>query len=477
MGVENKHSSYSRLEKEWKKCIDFTTSEKAVHYKEDLYLPRLSEQDDDEYAMYLFRAILFMLSKRAVNAMSGMITRKDAFINNADDIEEFINDIDSDKNDIQLYISKLLTNFLVTGRGLTLVDYPNVNENLTVAQAEKLKVKPTFVYYDALQIINWKIGKDKNNKNVLITIVLKESVNKSDKEGSDEFDFEEEVQYRVLDIEDGRYRQRLFDSSGNEKDFSEGVKEIFPKMNGKYFDYIPCVIHGGIEPLQPPLLSVVDLNKHHYMLSADEIYGLRMAALPTPYVFGIDPNDENFPASIGVGRVIGSENSEVKTGFREFTGAGLQAVANKLQKLEDSMIKLSIQIATGISNKSATGEAIDYANSTATLSGIVTILESEINKVFKIAVEWMKLNPEDFYIVLNKDFMPQGINAQDFNALLQAYLKGTISYDTYYKVLAKGEITDPHKTPEEELAEIEQNMDLLGLNTDESDDEFETEGV
>lgn len=445
MGVKTEHSEYTAMKAEWQKCIDFMESEKAVHDAGETYLPRLSEQDDDEYENYKYRAPVVMISKRSNKAMVGMVTRKAPYISDVETIADLIKSIDADGNDFETYQSRILSRFNCTGRCGTLIDVPKADDRLTVAQAEELGVRPRFVKYNELDIINWRVEKI-GNVNKLVMVVLREEKDNI----VDEFDWDVEYQYRVLDIKDGVYRQRLFDES------EHVIEEIYPKFNGSLMSFLPFFFHGGIKVQQPPLNEVVDLNRHHFQLSADESEGLRLAALPTPYFFGADPNEPDFPNHVGPACVIGSKDTDCKTGFREFTGAGLESVAKKLEKYEQLMAQLSVQFATDtLSDTSATESAINQGNSTASLAGMVQVLSNEFTQLLKILAEWSGRNPENIECQLNTDFTPANMTAQDMQALLNLYISGTITYDTFYKNLAKGEITDPNKDSQEEKDEID----------------------
>lgn len=451
MSVKNTHADYSAMKAEWEKCINFMKSEKAIKDKNETYLPRLAKQDDDEYTAYRDRTPITMYAQRANKAMCGMIGRKEPRIDGSESNEDLIESIDSKGNNINAYISLLLGYFFTTGRGATLIDVPRVQGQITVAQAEQLGIRPRFYYYSELNIINWRTELI-NNVETLVLVVLKEKVNELT---DDEFTWEQKDQYRVLELvgdETRVYRQRLYNHD------EELIDEVTPRMQGRFMDFIPIVFHGGVDVIEPPLNQVVDLNVHHYQLSADEVWGLRVAALPTPYFFGVDPTSKEFPNHVGPGRVIGAEEKDCKTGFREFSGAGLKSVADKLDRMAQDIEKMSIQMATETFNQTATGSSIDYTSSTSSLAGITVFLSAELTQALKIAVQWQGRDDKDIDVQLNKDFMPQTMDSNTMGALLKLYLSGTITYETLYNNLARGEITDPHKDPEEELREIEEGL-------------------
>lgn len=471
MSVKNVQDAYSKMKAEWEKCIDFMTSEKAIKARGTTYLSQMSEQDQDEYDSYKGRTPITMYAQRANKAMCGMIGRKEPVIKGAEGNEDLIESIDSKGHDLVTYISILLNNYFTSGRGGTLVDVPRVEGQITVAQAEQMGIRPRFYYYKEMNIINWRTELI-DNVETLVLVVLQETVN----DVKDEFTWDEQEQYRVLElVGDGNtrvYRQRIYNHE------EEMIAETTPRMQGRFMDYIPFVFHGGVDVIQPPLNQVVDLNLHHYQLSADETWGLRMAALPTPYFFGEDPQDPNFPNYVGPGRVIGSEDVNAKAGFREFSGAGLKAVADKLVKMAEDIEKMSIQMATDSLNATATGSNIDYASSTSSLAGITVFLSNELTHALQIAVEWQGRETKDVAVELNKDFMPAGMDANMLGALLKAYMSGTITYETYYNNLARGEITDPHKDAQEELDQIEEALPpgILPDDQDQGDDQGDTDG-
>lgn len=450
MSVKTKHKLYVAMEKEWLKCMDFATSELAVHKRRETYLPRLEKQDDIKYEAYLTRAPVLMFALRAARAMTGMATRKEPSITAPKKLLDLLTSVDDDNNDFATYVSTLLFRFLFTGRGATLIDVPQTSKVLTVQEAEDLGVRPRFSFYPEVDIFDWREEKINNVKRLTL-VILREEITV---EGADEFTWESEYQYRVLDLHNGQYRQRLYNDAGA---FVAG-SEITPKMKNKPLPFIPIVIHGGIKPLNPPLNPIVDINLHHYQFGADEMEGLRMSALPTPYFFGMDPSDPDFPNSVGTGVVIGCSEADAKTGFREFTGAGMAACANKLQKFEDVIAMLSVQMTMENANASATGAAIDYANATASLAGVVDILSNEMQVAVRILAQWAGIDPDSVKCNLNKDFMPEGMDAQRMQALLQQWLSGGISYATYFKNLVKGEVEMASETPEEERNEIDNGL-------------------
>ena len=61
---------------------------------------------------------------------------------------------------------------------------------------------------------------------------------------------------------------------------------------------------------------------------------------------------------------------------------------------------------------------------------------------------------EDAEFILNTDYNPLGLSAQDLNAQVLAWQSGAISKETMYENLQRGEIANPDRTFEDEEALI-----------------------
>ncbi len=300
--------------------------------------------------------------------------------------------------------------------------------------------------YKALSIINWESAVVEG-KEVLVMVVLREWTRVTDTD--DVFDQKQEYQYRVLTIEDGVYHHRLYNKS------LELVSETTPMSDNKTMGYIPFVIHGGIE-VQPVFLGeILDLNLHHFQLSADQFHGLHFCGLPTPWVSGVDKNKA--PTCIGPTKFVVLEEAESEIGLLEFQGQGMQPIADKLSDIERTITAISVSSMERSGRVTATQANIDFANDTASLAGVVNSLSAGFTEALMFASKWMQSQ-----IVVAKfttDFVSGKMPAQELLALTQAYLSGSISFATYWNNLVQGEIADPNKTAEEEQAEIEIDPD------------------
>ena len=161
----------------------------------------------------------------------------------------------------------------------------------------------------------------------------------------DEFGSLSVNQFTVLDLSGNpdnknlmNYRVRIFqgvdeiDKSLDLPAKGEKIKLMsvaFPKMDGKFFDYIAIKIHGieaNNHSVGKSLLQdVSDMNISVLQRVIDQTYMLHWTALPAPYITGSDGTDDEDPDTIGPSKIWYIANPESKVGMLEFSGNSARA--------------------------------------------------------------------------------------------------------------------------------------------------------
>jgi len=436
MSVTNQHSQYSASLAEWAKARAFAKSEKDVHAGGELYVSRLTGQTDDEYAAYKERGSVAMFFKKTISTYRGMVTRKEINVSESDSVTDYLTNVTGSGDTLSQYVYDTVGEFFTTGRCGTLID---LKEGLTAKD-------PQFLFYSAEAIINWREEVIDGAKQ-LSMVVLVEQVGTNTE---DEFNTETENQYRVLDILDGAYRVRLFDANGSIKQNKSGDTEIFPLMNNKKIKNIPFVIHGGVAVKPPFLTEILDLNLHHYQTSTDYAGFLRYAANPLLWSAGAD--EEIKKVGFGTSHNIPDANGKVE--FAQIDGTILPIPA-QLKAWEEQMSVLAVNmVIEDIGGKTATQVSTDSGNQTASLAGTVKMLSVEFTKILGWACDWLG-KPVGAVVELNTDFISKQMAPEMIREIRQSWFDGAISYETMWLNLQQGEIANPHKSAEEEQADIE----------------------
>lgn len=461
--VTNTHPEYDYFAPIWRKMRDTANGQEAVHKGGTTYLPMLGGQDPQEYDAYKKRALFLGAVGRTIDSTVGMVFRKPPELEVPESMADWVKDITASGVSVEQLCKECLAELAEPGRYGLMIDFPEVGETdgpLTVADVEENGIRPRLKWYTAESIINWKtdtIG----NKDVLTLVVLKEL----ELQPTGEFDTSNYVeQYRVLDLTEGGYRQRVFNESG------EIVSEVMPRSNGQAMNFIPFLIVGedGEQPevCWPPLNDLADLNLSHYMAYADYRHGLHFTGLPTPIITGVDPNDLKGGLDIGPTRGQVFPQADASVFFLEFEGKGLDGLKEEIDRLEVNMgnfgAKLLREQKRGV--ESAETAQINRAGESSLLASWANVVASSVKHALEIARDWAGLTG-DITLSLNTDFVPMKMDASLLRELTAAVIAGKMSYETYYSNLVAGEIASDERSAEDEQELID--MDGGGMVDDE----------
>lgn len=463
MTVTTQNASYEANAAKWQRCRDAIEGKDAI-LRHDLagfnaynsatlsfrgnlsYLPPLSDQTVAEYAKFSLRAPYFNAADRTVNALTGMIFGKDPMWVLPPAINGYADDITLSGDSLRSFAYHVTEQEISTSRVGVLVDYPQTSPaGMSMADAQRLNLRPFLRMYKAESIINWREAVI-NGARKLVMVVLCESVETA---GDSEFEVGSANQYRVLDLFEGRYRQRLL----NEKD--ELISEVFPTMRGAPMTEIPFRIVGGTTVRKPLLMDLVDVSFDHYRRGADLVNGEHYTALPTPWVAGVQLDDGD-TLNIGSTTAWTFDNHEAKVGYLEFTGAGLGSIKSSLADLERQMAVLGARM---LSEDTRGAEAVGTMElRTASERSILAAVARDVSDTMRQCLEWMAMwvgaNAEVEF-ALNTDYGAHRIEPQQLQQLVAAWQSDAITLRTLFENLQKGEIIAPDADYESYQTELD----------------------
>jgi hypothetical protein len=432
MPVDEKHETYRYYESEWRVCRDCVKGQKAVKDAKTLYLPMLGGRSKDvlgRYEKYLKRALFFNATRRTLEALTGFLFRKPPVF--APDDSELLDTFTNNPGGFSAFVQEMATELLEVGRFVILIDAPVDGGD------------PRLIWYRTEDLINWEADGSR--------YVLREFHYLADPE--DEFKTTKTVRYRVLDVFDGRYRQRLY--AEVEEDEYAVVSEIFPMANGQPLTEIPLVIINSVdllpEPSEPPLIDLADVNLSHYRSSADLESGRYFTGFPTPWAVGFDVQGDVL--EIG-GAAWVTDNPDAKFGFLEFTGQGLGSLENALKDKEAMMAVLGARIleAQKRAVEAADTHRLRYAGEQSVLAKAAWNFDAGVSAAVRICAAWRKLpDAESFGVSLNKDYASTHADSALVTALFAALQGSAISEDTWFYNLKRWELIPETRTLDEEM--------------------------
>ena len=385
------------------------------------YIHRLDGQSSNEYRKYVERTPYLNVTKRTGTALTGAILRKP--YNTDFETEEVV--VYGNLN-FKEFLNESLVDVMINGRIGMLCDYSDEYQN------------PYIVTYPNNAITNWRM-----DHNTLTLVIVREDYYKP--KDDDLYDTELVEKYREMYIdENGYYAVRLWEQERNNE--FKVVDEIEPTIRGQRMDYIPfvfCNTRDTSPTVTEPLLhNLAQLNVSHYRTSADIEHAAHYTALPQAWLAG-DLQEETATLQIGTNTVWQLEKDS-KVGYLEFGGAGIKSLQEILQHKEEMMADIGSRLLQGKKGvESVEALRIRSGSESSALVTIACSLESAITQILHYYYNWMGADGHDNYLFeLSKDFTNVKMGPQELKALVDAFIAGTISEDTFLMNLYEGEIVD-----------------------------------
>jgi hypothetical protein len=452
--VSKTHPEYDAMATKWQRCRDTVAGNDAVKAAGTRYLPSLKDQTTEDYEAYKTRAKWFGAGWRTIQALTGMLFRRPPVVETSESVNALLEDVTMSGVSFLTFAQQIAMETLTVGRVGILVDYPSQSTaGMTAAEAAKLNLRPVMQRYEAENIINWKtawIG----NKTVLTLVVLTEE---AALEGN-EFEHKTETRYRVLDLFNGAYRVRVFRIDDKGEDEQIGG-DIFPVMSGKPLDFIPFFFLGVDDTTPqldlPPLLDLVDLNLDHSRMSADHKHGLHFTGLPTGVITGYRPENEGDKLYVGAAHFLVLPDPQAKASFLEYTGQGLSAIVEELERTEAQMAILGARLLTAEKKATETAQTaqIHRAGESSVLSSIASTISRALTQALTLFSKWAGSDNE-CTVELNQEFLPPEMTPQELSALVSAWQTGAISMQVLFSCLQKAELIASDLTLEEMQGQI-----------------------
>lgn len=438
MPVDTKSPQYLEMDEKWQLIYDLEDEDRMKEAGTD-YVPKLSEQTDDEYDAYVERGSLYGAFNRTVRGLTGAVMRKEPIVHGPAKLIDMLEDVTVDGLSFNEVTAKVTRNVIKYGYCGILPDVPQEGGSPRLAP-----YLPTTILYPVEQRMAGKMA--------LIRLTLQEKITNFSEE--DPYKTKDVDQVRELDLsEDGIYIQKIW-QKGDGSAYTQVGEDIVPRMvGGKPFNYIPFVFFGAIEnsvqPKDPPLIDLANLNKKHFVVGVDYYHGLHFCGLPVYWAAGFPMENKLYVGSFTAWQ---SSEANARCGILQASKDSLSALAEALDKLEKQMAvvgsRMIEQQRRGV--ETAEGLLIRQASDFAVLSDIASNVESGMTRALKICAEFMGLPTKGVEVIMNKDFTSDKVDPQVVQALFQAMQGGNLSFDSFLSYLKDKELLPSSRTIEEE---------------------------
>ena len=317
----------------------------------------------------------------------------------------------------------------------------------TMAEQNAGLLNPVLAYYTAENIINWRTERV-GSVNRVVMVVLREQYEYQD--SADEFVYLCGEQYRVLDIYEGKYRQRIYRFDATGVSLTGEVAEIFPQMGNLEQGVIPFTFIGATNNDHTiddaPLLPLAELNIGHFRNSADNEESSFVVGQPTLFIapgetMSLEIFKEANPNGVKMGSRSGHNIGAGGNAFLVQAEANNLAKENMLQK-EQQAIQIGAQLITPSQQITAESARLQRGADTSVMSTIANNVSSAYTQALKWVALAMGVSDAGVEFKLNTEFFLLPMTAQDRSAWMAEINAGLLPATAFYAALRRAGVTD-----------------------------------
>jgi hypothetical protein len=366
---------------------DVIAGTKRLRAKHTVYLPQEPQEEKDAYEIRVQRSVLFNVTEKAVEDLSGKPFSEPAKIEEASErFEEWCLDIDRRGNNSHVFAESCFDEMLEAGKVHILVDAPPTLGGQSLADAQEAGWRPYCVLLKAENVIFWRyevVG----GKEVLLEVRLRETSTEPD--GWGEATVERvRVLYAAKEGEEtGTWV--LYEKDPEEKNEDDAWKEIDKGSLGTKHLTIATAYadRTGFFTAKPPLLDLVYLNIAHFQSASDQRNILHVGRVPI--LFGSGFHDaETRSIIVGAQRAILEDSPDADLRFVEIHGTAINAGKDDLADLERRMAILSLEpMMRQTGSPTATAKAIDAAEAHSKLQSWTLRFRDAFNQALGFMAE------------------------------------------------------------------------------------------
>ena len=408
-----------------------------MHEQCATYIPKWKAEKQENYLKRARSAKVYGGLARSLSASVGMLFAKEPEPSEgwpAAMTEQWWN-IDGKGTKGPVFAKRRAEDAIADGFGGILVDMPPVPEGavVTLADEERLNLRPRWAPYQRLDILSWETSVV-NNVEVPVQVVLRENYTRK----TGEFATETVPAYRVLKLTQQNVAPKGAEPviawaaswrlvveekglSGQVTGLRQLGAGIFRDAAGVPFDVIPLAVgYGGRTDApftaHPPLTDLAWCNLQHWRIATDKRWNEQLCAFPQPLLKGglaatgktnkVDGGPVAPRFELGPG-VLVETKADGDFLWRELTGNSLDKLRESKQDERDEMGELGASFLSKKTRGVETAEAkrIDSVAENATLSTAGQGVEDWLNMALEIHARYLGIpSAQAPTLSLNKDF-------------------------------------------------------------------------
>lgn len=507
MKVDTPHARVKELAPTWSRVRACKVGPRAVKALGQEVLPKLRSHDGQSgaYEAYKARAVFNPVTGRTARAFVGLVFKCMPEVTVPESAKTLLDDVTGTGVPFMQFAAERFGEVIAPGRTGVLVDMPPASESTPGAE------RPFASDYCADHIVNWRYERTRDferrtvgsassewrkersihGAKVLTRVVLREVDEVPDP--TDPFATKERTRYRVIELGDVTTAAGVVTIGQahtlyvEKRDANGGVlkgewiadgEPIVPTRRGgdpvPFIPFEPCNPESlTMDPDEPPLEGLAELNLSQYRTSADLENGRFKVGHPQFYAFGVTTDDDLFVGD----KVWTSNNAQAHAGVVQVQSA-FGALENAMAEKDAQMEAEGARLLTKNDGpaETATATKIKKAGERSLLARMADTMGISLTRVLLFMVWWytpgssLSELASQVKVTLNTDFDDAFLTGADAEAWLRVQIGGGMSKDSLLRLYARYEAFPEGRSVEDELRLIEQDQAkaaaALGMATD-----------
>lgn len=400
------------------------------------YLPIEPNEDDGAYRRRVSKAVFTPWYQKLRDAAVAQILRRPIQFSEdtSDDIESHLANIDLQRNDINSFCRKILTEAIDYGSVAILVDYPRVDPETSLADISAKGYRPYWVPICAKEVID-VIYEVIGGKRVLVLLKLCKNIKKRVGKKSEMVE-----QIHLYELASGFVILTILEENEDEEKYVTIDSQILT------VPYIPIV------PLtdffcDPLMLDIACLNIKHYQKNHALDHSLHIAGNPKFVLYGYVKN-EGEEIQGDVNEAIIFEHADGRAEWVVCKSVDFEAQERSIEAIEHRMAMLAISQMAGLtaqgakksinSAQSGISKQMDRVQSDAMLSILSQALQDTIDACLVIHCHYLRESVIPTCEV-NKDFQLTKMSAEDVKTWSELLQLGQVTQRLFLEALKDGE--------------------------------------
>ncbi|MDJ0827610.1 MAG: DUF4055 domain-containing protein [Rhodobacter sp.] len=417
----------------------------------------------EAYQSYKTRARFPEITEKTLLAMLGIAMLNPPTVKLPLSMEYLIDNATKAGRSLESLYKLVLEEVLQTGREILVADPEDSSNNIYI------------VPYSAENLINWNASKEKGDDVNFDMAVLTEKI----VEVTEDFELKPYLIYFCLRIDDGVFTVEKY----SEKDGKEVKEEVnTPGFMGESINALPMVAIGStdISPDvdKPPLSGISRIAIQLYQIDADMRQAEYMTCNPTLFITGISKEDT--PKTLGSTVAVTLEEPDSKAFYPKTDTSALGHIRQHALDLFQEAYNMGATLIGSDKSSVESAEALHIRKSSfgASLSSVVDNAGNGIERMLKMIALWMNEDPDEVTFKPSKEFAGAKLSSQEIQVLLQAYLEGAYSLETFLRKLEESGNLQEGETAEDEIERLISQPPVSGTNAaQEGSEELSLENV